>query len=138
MAKAEFKAPQDVKFKTPDAASSLFGEEPAALQPHLAGPGEGYTKAPDVVFMVETPKIEWSDIPEPTVHYPFNGQPVWLTPDGETEYLAVWRITREFKEGRFQPTAFWAVRNGGGTKIGFEPIGYRRFEEPLFVPKKRT
>ena len=120
MAKTEFKAPQDVKFKTPDAASSLFGEEPAAVAP------------------VETPKIEWLDIPEPTAFYPFNGQPVWLTPDGETEYLAVWRVTREFKDGRFQPTAFWAVRNGGGTKIEFEPIGYRRFEEPLFVPKKRT
>ena len=121
MAKSpEFKNPQGVHVKTPE--SSLFGE-------------------------AETPKIEWLDLPNPialestqlqTLCYPYSGQPVWLTPDGLTEFLAVWRVTREFKDGRFQPTAFWAMHNGGGVKIPFEPLGYRKYEEPLFVPKRRA
>lgn len=118
MAKSpEFKNPQGVQVKTPEL--SLFGE-------------------------AETPKIEWLDFPSipddgrmyPSI--PYNGQPVWLTPDGSTEYLAVWRVTREFKDGRFQPTSFWAMHNGGGVKIPFEPLGYRKYEEPLFVPKRRA
>jgi hypothetical protein len=119
----EFKAPQDVRFKQPE--QGLFDDEPA----------------------VEAPGIEWLDMPEPialrdvqlqTLCYPYSGEPVWLTPDGTTEYIAVWRVTREFKDGRFQPVGFWALRNSGGQRIGFEPLGYRKYEEPIYTPKKRV
>ena len=112
----EFKAPQGVTMQPPSA--DLFDEAPT----------------------LEAPKIEWLDMPNIALSlpspYPYDGQPVWLTPDGLTEYLAIWRVTREFRDGRFQPTAFWAVHNGGGVKIPFEPLGYRAYEPPLFVPKK--
>ena len=65
---------------------------------------------------------------------PYDGVPVWLTPDGEQKFVAIWRHTREFRDGRFQPTAFWAVRNAGGQRIPFEPIGWMKFEEPMYVP----
>ena len=123
----EFKNPPDVRVKQPE-STGLFGEEPAAAETPVS------------------PTVEWLDIPflddliasivSTTRKYPFNGEPVWLTSDGETEYLAIWRVTREYRDGRFQPTAFWAVHNGGGVKIDFEPIGYRRYEPPLYVPKK--
>ena len=119
----EFKAPQGVHVKMPEPETGLFDDEPAPIA-------------------ASTPKIEWLDVPRGVLDdkwlYPLNGQPVWLTPDGVTEYLAVWRTTREFRDGRFQPVGFWAVHNGGGVKIGFEPLGYRKYEEPVFVPKKRA
>ena len=84
------------------------------------------------------PEIEWSDIPNVVYpdRYPHNGEPVWLTPDGETEYIGVWRQTREFKDGRFRPVEFWAQHNGGGLKLPFEPIGYRKYEPPLYAPRR--
>jgi hypothetical protein len=123
----EFKAPQGVHVKTPDVG--LFGEEPAT------------DESPAIVEPPST-SVEWLEVPDFCKMrgrpYPFTGEPVWLTPDGATEYIAVWRVTREYRSGRFQPVGFWAVRNGGGQKIDFEPLGYRRFEEPIFVPKKRA
>jgi hypothetical protein len=119
----EFKAPQDVHVKQPESVG-LFGEEPVK---------------PD---STPAPQIQWLEIPilahGASAFHPFTGEPVWLTPDGTTEYLAVWRVTREYRDGRFQPVGFWAVRNGGGQRVPFEPIGYRRYEEPIFVPKKRV
>ena len=119
----EFKRPEGVHVRQPEPERGLFDDEPAA----------------------PAPSIEWKDIPARTEQsrymadvYPFNGEPVWLTPDGATEYLAVWRVTREFRDGRFQPVGFWAVHNGGGVKIDFEPLGYRKYEHPIFVPKKRA
>lgn len=160
----EFKNSQGVQVKTPE--SSLFGEEPVVEQKDsrerdpIVQPGvtqglpidselknamsETVVKGGGVGAISE---IEWLDMPENEdvrfqgtriYVYPYDGQPVWLTPDGVTEYLGVWRVTREFKDGKFQPTAFWAIRNGGGQKLGFEPLGYRRYEEPLFVPQKRA
>lgn len=116
----EFKKPEGVHFKQPEAeASSLFGEEP---ERNAAG----------------IPNIEWLDMPSEPVGYPYNGEPVWLTPDAMTEYLATWRVTREFRNGRFTPTAFWVYRNSGGQRIHFEPLGYRRYEEPIYLPKKKA
>ena len=118
----EFKAPQGVHVKMPE-PSGLFDEETGVVSPEKNG-------------------VEWLDIPidwavaNPV--YPYNGEPVWLTPDGDIEYAGVWRTSREFKDGRFQPTGFWAVYNGGGVRINFEPIGYRRYEAPIFIPKKRV
>ena len=114
----EFKRLEGVTMKLPEVAG-LFGEEPVAPA---------------------TPEIEWADIPNfaypDAPPYPHNGEPVWLTPDGTTEDLAVWRVTRALQNGRFQPTAFWAIHHGGGQRIGFEPLGYRRYEPPIYVPKK--
>ena len=123
----EFKKPEGVTLKQPP--TGLFGEEPAT------------DESPAIVEPPST-SVEWYDIPnfaypEAPV-YPHNGEPVWLTPDGNVEYLAVWRTTREYRDGRFQPVGFWAIRNGGGTRIPFDPLGYRRFEEPVYIPAKRA
>ncbi|MDE2107336.1 MAG: hypothetical protein KGL39_59620 [Patescibacteria group bacterium] len=119
----EFKRPEGVHVKQPEPEAGLFDDEPAPPT-------------------IEASKIEWLDIPIVVMDdkhlYPLNGQPVWLTPDGTTEYLAVWRTTRELRNGRFQPVGFWAVHNGGGVKIDFEPLGYRRYDPPVYVPKKRA
>lgn len=96
--------------------------------------------APPPTTTAASSGFEWLNIPQDAdvTKYPFTGEPVWLTPDGAIEYLAVWRVTREFKDGRFQPTAFWAIHNGGGLRITFEPLGYRRYEHPIYIPKKRA
>lgn len=149
----EFKAPQDVRVKQPESAG-LFGEEVVKVEKDSRE-----TNPTESVSVVSSPtqdsvsivadgelawpaEIEWQDIPnfvyEDEPRFPYNGEPVWLTPDGSTEYLAVWRVTREFREGRFQPIGFWAIRNGGGTRIPFDPLGYRKFEEPIYTPRKRA
>lgn len=130
----EFKKPEGVTLKQPDPVGNLFGDETPA------------TAADVTNYAYRTPEIEWLDMPayqfvnplDGPSEYPHNGEPVWLTPDGETEYIGVWRQTREFKDGRFRPVEFWAQHNGGGLKLPFEPIGYRKYEPPIFVPQRRA
>ena len=115
MAEPKFKT-SEAKVKTP---VDIFGEDPK----------------PDTIATAS----EWTNIPEVSTKYPFDGQPVFLTEDGVTAHAAVWRTTRGYNtlKSNWEVSSFWAVRNGGGAKIAFEPLGYKRFEEPLFVPKKR-
>lgn len=125
----EFKKPEGVTVKQPEPLGSLFGDEHTAAE------------VPNVVY--KTPELEWETMPvfarvDNPGAYPFSGEPVWLTPDGDTEYLGVWRVTREFKDGRFQPVGFWAQHNGGGLRLNIEPIGYRRYEPPVYKPAKRA
>lgn len=126
----EFKKPEGVTLKTP--VGNLFGDEHTAAD------------VPNLVY--KTPEVEWIDMPayqfvnplDGPPEFPHNGEPVWLTPDGETEYIGVWRVTRQFKDGRFQPVGFWAQHNGGGLKLGIEPIRYRKYEPPIYIPQKRA
>ena len=71
---------------------------------------------------------DWLDIPEPGHEWPFDGQPVFLTPDGETAVEARFHKTKRFdaKIGRWVVTAFWVLWNSGNAPIDFTPIGVRR------------
>ena len=88
------------------------------------------------------PKSEWLDLPAPpkigeAVDFPYNGVAVTLlSPGRDKEVAGVWRSTRAFRDGRWVATNFWAIRNGGGQCVPFEPAAYKKFEEPMFVPKK--
>jgi hypothetical protein len=113
--------------KAPEKTAGLFGDE--KLEPEAACEAE--------------PKAtEWLDLPEPpkigeTVEFPYNGAAVTLlSPGRDKEVAAVWRSTRAFRDGRWIGTHFWAIRNGGGQCVPFQPAAYRKFEEPMFVPKK--
>ena len=106
--------------KEPRKASGLFDEPPG--DEALAVEARGYQP------LSEDNKVKGI--------YPYGGSPVLLTPDGKTFHPAVWRVTRKFDPiaPGWVSTGFWAVRNGGGRKIDFEPIGFRKFEdEPLFA-----
>jgi hypothetical protein len=91
---------------------------------------------------LEPVATEWLDLPEPpkigeTVDYPYNGVAVTLlSPGRDKEVAAVWRSTRAFRDGRWIGTHFWAIRNGGGQCVPFQPAAYKKFEEPMFIPKK--
>jgi hypothetical protein len=109
----KFKKPENVQLKTP--ASELFEDEPA--------------------------KTEWLDLPPVQKNvYPYNGAAVLVTPDGDQSWLAVWRDSRAYNKvsARFEDVSFWAVRNSGCQRIPFEPLGYKPFEEPVYVPKKKV
>ncbi len=88
------------------------------------------------------PKSEWLDLPAPPkigepLLYPYNGVPVTLlSPGRDKEVAAFWRATRAFCKDRWVATHFWALRNGGGRCVPFEPAAYKKFEEVMFVPKK--
>lgn len=78
-------------------------------------------------------------IPAPNAGYPFDGRPVLVAADGRVFTPAVWRNSRCFdqKTGAWSHTGFWALRNGGGTRVPFEPTHYRVWEEePLLMNKK--
>jgi len=104
-------------------------------------------KASAGLFGDDTPKAdaaeraEWVDLPEPPkvgeqVLYPYDGQAVTLLSSGrDKEAAAVWRSTRAIKDGRWDSVHFWALRNSGGQRVPFEPVAYKKFEEPVFMPK---
>lgn len=74
---------------------------------------------------------EWIELGEPEKDvYPFDGQPVWLTPDGKTAHPAVWRTTRSYFAPGVQWVydSFWARHNAGGQRIDFIPIAYKKME----------
>lgn len=80
----------------------------------------------------------WAVLPEApaglTDVFPFDGQPVDLS-DGALSVTGVWRQSRKFIAGKFEPTSFWAIHNGGGQRIAFEPVGYREHQDAPFYQK---
>jgi hypothetical protein len=55
-----------------------------------------------------------------------DGKPIWVT-DGNGSFIeAVWRSTRRVAplKGRWVEYGFWAILNGGGQKIPWEPKGW--------------
>lgn len=80
-------------------------------------------EAPPVAATASLPTVDWQDMDSA----PKTGGPLLLTPDLEQAHEAVWRSTREYSPSasRFVDVGFWAVRNAGGRKIGFEPLGWR-------------
>ena len=73
----------------------------------------------------------WEPLPEHSVNYPYDGQPVWLTDDGVNAYPATWRVTRAYdsKNVKWVYDAYWARHNAGGQRIEFIPVGYKRMED---------
>ena len=69
--------------------------------------------------------IDWKDMATADL----SGRVVLLTPDLETPIQAVWRKTREYREGRWQDTGFWALRNAGGAPVPFAPVAWSEFHE---------
>ena len=59
-----------------------------------------------------------------------SGRPVVLrSAEGETAE-AVYHSTRKFNRSllKWEGHAFWALRNGAGAPVSFEPVGYRVLE----------
>lgn len=62
-----------------------------------------------------------------------DGRNVWLTDGNGHTCEAAWRTSRRYsmkKEngrwiGKFRPVSYWAVANGGGQRVPFEPKGWR-------------
>ena len=109
-----FKMPQDVVLKVqPTKAESLFDEETKTEKT-----GEA---------------VDWLDLPTAPVasmgEYPYDGAPVFLTSNGDDFHEGVWRTSRTFGKTSWVTTSFWARRNAGGAKIGFEPLGYKKISE---------
>lgn len=79
----------------------------------------------------------WLELPEPEVFvgqqmpYPYDGQPVWLTPDGVESHPASWRITRAYDtiNVKWVHNAYWSRHNAGGQRIEFTPVGYKKMED---------
>ena len=123
----EFKAPSGVHVKMPDEAPDIdnFMFATPTAEPVAAGAA-----------------AEWLEMPEAPVGvagaYPFDGRPVVLTSGQQNACTAVWRVSREFYNGRFNPVAFWATYNAGGSKVPFEPIGWREYVEPIYVPQRKV
>ena len=73
----------------------------------------------------------WAPIPEYVeAIYPYDGQPVWLTEDGETGHPATWRTTRAYEPTncRWVHDSYWARHNAGGQRIPFIPVGYKKMD----------
>lgn len=73
----------------------------------------------------------WTPLPEKSTYFPYDGAPVWLRGElngAATTIEAQWRATRAYDalNKRWNPSAFWAVRNSGGMRVPFEPTGYAR------------
>jgi hypothetical protein len=94
-------------------------------------------------------KSEWRDmrdLVDPMQgRFPDAGQLVVLLPEaGAVGHICVWRVSRQFvagsdgRGGRFEPVGFWSLRNSGGQRIGWDPIGWRPCEEPVYVSKKAS
>jgi len=93
-------------------------------------PERGSPATPPVVAHTppQGPVDDWLDLPEPSPEWPYDGQPVFLTPDGEASVEARFHKTKKFdaKLGRWVVTAFWVFWNSGNTPIDFTPIGVKR------------
>jgi hypothetical protein len=76
----------------------------------------------------KTVELEWY----PMDAAPQDGKPVWLKSGDSTPIFqeALWRHTRAINRqtGRWEPTGFWAIRNGGGARVPFDPIGWRQIQ----------
>ena len=111
----------DVQFKA-KADTALFDETPVVAKD---------------VDIIPPGWLELPPLPEPNIHdttmpaYPYNGQAVWLTPNGVDMQAAQWRITRSYNPLRVQWVyeAYWARHNSGGQRIDFTPVGYRNKED---------
>ena len=75
--------------------------------------------------------------------YPDAGSLFVLLPEaGTVGEVCVWRVSRQFvpgvggRGGGFKPIGFWSLRNSGGQRIGWEPIGWRAYEEPAYAPRR--
>jgi hypothetical protein len=73
------------------------------------------------------------------------GHMVVLLPEaGATGEVCIWRVSRQFvagpggRGGRFESTGFWSLRNSGGQRIGWEPVGWRPYQEPAYEPKRAS
>jgi hypothetical protein len=104
----------EVKFKAKSedvAPQSLFDEAPAAPE-------------------VKVPK-GWEALPEPSVNYPYNGQPIWLTENGVDAIPATWRVTRSYDgvNVKWVHDSYWARHNAGGQRLEITPIAYKRMED---------
>lgn len=61
-----------------------------------------------------------------------------LTPGGLTGYVCAWRQSRAFDvaSGRWAAVGFWTLRDSGGQRIGWEPVGWLPYQEPAFEEKR--
>ncbi len=78
-------------------------------------------------------------------HHPDAGSLAVLLPKARTVgEICVWRVSRQFvpgpggRGGRFEPVGFWSLRNSGGQRIAWEPVGWRPYEEPAHVPRRAS
>ncbi|MDE2096581.1 MAG: hypothetical protein KGL39_04985 [Patescibacteria group bacterium] len=119
MAKPEYKKPEGVHVRQPE-PETLFDDAPAKIEAE-----------PDWLDLPTAP------VPGTVSAYPYDGRTVWLTPDGAVMQQAIWRSTREFKNGRWVVAAGWYGKDGGG-RVPYDPLGYRQYVEPVIVWKKKT
>jgi hypothetical protein len=70
------------------------------------------------------------------------GALVVLTPDRRQGFTCSWRESRQFvpgadgRGGRFATIGFWSLGRSGGQRIGWEPVGWRPYEEERpYAPK---
>ena len=121
MTKEQFRQ-SDAKVKMPIDAPESF-DEVEQQQPFTPPPEPAWLPMPD-----------W--VPDPEKRYeiarfPYDGAPIWAR-NGETGEAreAVWRVTRSYNsaEGCWRFSGFWAKRNAGGARLGFEPVAYKRLE----------
>jgi hypothetical protein len=71
----------DVQFKA-KVEDALFAEAPVIEAKAVRRDSHRRTRAP---------------IPEVSSAYPYDGQPIWLTPDGVEAHPATWRTTRAYE-----------------------------------------
>ena len=73
---------------------------------------------------------KWLELPEYKFEtFPYDGAPIKTISEEGQIVETVWRQTRAFSGGVWKFTGFWAKRNHGGQKLGFEPVAYRKIEE---------
>ena len=73
---------------------------------------------------------KWLELPEyESATFPYDGAPVLTVSEEGQVVETIWRQTRAFSGGVWKFTGFWAKRNHGGQKLGFEPVAYRKIEE---------
>ena len=78
----------------------------------------------------EPPQPEWLELPEYKFEtFPYDGAPIETISEEGQIVETIWRQTRAFSGGVWKFTGFWAKRNHGGQKLGFEPVAYRKIEE---------
>ena len=86
----------------------------------------------------------WRDMRELDGREKFlQGGLVVLLPEvGTVGEVCVWRTSRQFvpgeggRGGRFELVGFWSLRNSGGQRIAWEPVGWRPYEEPAYAPRR--
>lgn len=92
-------------------------EEPPAAEPEPTTRRRRKSELPDGWLAMD------GDTPPPQ-----DGKPLWLLGNVDDVFItaeAVWRNTRRWAQNRWDTVGFWAKRNAGGEKIGFEPMAWR-------------